>query len=153
MRLIELIFIQELAAPPDVVWPWISDAEHLSAWSAVTVTALEPGPEGLPDEAGAIREVRLPIGPLTLRLQERVLEALPPQRFVYSVFRGGMVRYHRGTITLEPTSEGTRLQWVVEMKPAIPGTGWIARRSLSSQFAEGLDTLAGLIAADGAALP
>lgn len=145
MRLVELIFIRELAAPPDVVWPWISDAEHLSAWSAVTVTPIEPGPAGLPDEAGAIREVRLPIGPLTLRLQERVLEASPPERFVYSVFRGGMVRSHKGTITLEPTDEGTRLQWVVDMKPTIPGTGWIARRSLSAQFAEGFDTLAGLI--------
>jgi len=145
MKLISLVFVQEFSVPPEVVWPWISDAAHLSEWSAVTVTPISPGPNGGMDEAGAIRTVRLPMGPMTLTLQEQILESNPPQQFVYSVFRGGMVRSHRGTINLNPTETGTLLEWEVQMRPSIPGTGWIAKRSLTAQFEEGLQALSLLV--------
>jgi hypothetical protein len=132
------------------LWPWVTEADKLSAWSGVTITPRTPGPSGHPDEPGATRHVEIPVGRRTVPATERVLESTPPERFVYSVFEGGMVRGHTGTVVLEPTETGTRLSWTVELLPAVPATGWLIRRTLEPQFEQGLDELGVLLQGDAA---
>ena len=137
MRVVELLFIRELAVSPEVLWPWVSDAAHISQWAAVRITPLTPGENGLPDGIGATREVRMG----SLRMEERIVDRAPAERLVYSVYQGGGLRWHEGTITLTPIAEGTRLTWSIALKPAVPGTGWFMRRTLQRQFESGLATL------------
>lgn len=138
MRLIELLFVRELPVSPEVLWPHVTDAAHISAWAGVQITPLTPGAGGHPDGVGATRQVSM--GAMTMA--ERVVEAAPPERFVYQVYEGGMLQWHEGVIVLEPVGEGTRLSWHVALTPAVPGTGWIMRRVLTRQFEAGLDALA-----------
>lgn len=145
MLWITLAFTHDFAVDPDTLWPWVTQADKLSAWSEVTITPLTPGPTGHPDEAGATRHVDIQVARWTLPATERVLEATPPERFVYSVFEGGLVRGHTGTIELQATDTGTRLSWRVELLPAIPGTGWWMRRTLEPQFEQGFQTLETLL--------
>ena len=135
--MVELLFIRELAVSPQVLWPWVSDAAHISQWAAVTITPLTPGQDGLPDGIGATRQVQMG----ALRMEERIVDRIPEERLVYSVYKGGALRWHEATISLTATEEGTRLTWSIALQPAVPGTGWLMRRTLSRQFETGLATL------------
>ena len=137
MRLIELLFVRELAVSPEVLWPWVSESAHISQWASVEITTLTPAADGSPDRAGAIRQVRMG----AMVMEERLIEVVEAERLVYSVYQGGALRWHQGTVELEPTAAGTRLSWTVAYRPAIPGTGWIIRRTLSRQFESDLDEL------------
>lgn len=137
----------QFAVTPDLVWPHISEAALLSAWSDVEITPFSPGPSGLDIEAGARRRVLIPFGPTTVVADEVLVEVSPPHRFVYRVVEGGGLRYHRGTITLAPTPDGgTELSWSVRMVPRIPGLGPLITASLRPQFDRGFALLAGELA-------
>ena len=144
MRIIELLFIRELPVAPEVLWPWVSASAHISQWASVQISPLTPGPGGAPDQAGATRQVRMG----ALVMEERLIEVVAPERLVYSVYQGGAVRWHQATVVLAPTVSGTRLSWTVAAQPAVPGTGWIIRRTLTRQFEADLDALAVLVRAE-----
>lgn len=141
MRIIELLFVRELPVSPEVLWPWVSDAAHISQWASVEITPLTPGAGGRSDQAGATRQVRMG----SMVMEERLLEVVEAERLVYSVYQGGMLRWHQGTVGLEPLASGTQLSWTVSYRPAIPGTGWLIRRTLTRQFEADLEALTVLV--------
>ncbi|MFT5680916.1 MAG: hypothetical protein ACI8RZ_001822 [Myxococcota bacterium] len=149
MRIVELLFVRELPVSPEVLWPWVSEAARISAWAEVEIAPLSPGPGGGAVEAGATRTVRVTGVPG--RMEERLVEVVDGERLVYSVYKGGGIRWHEGRVELEAIPEGCRLTWSVAMEPAVPGVGWVMRRMLSRQFERGLDVLAGLVEPLGAA--
>lgn len=137
----------ELPAPPEAVWPWVSEASKLSAWSDVVIEAVSPGPSGAAVEAGAVRTVRIPVGPLSVTAWEVLTEVLPGERLVYRVFRGGGLRNHLGRIELEALPGGrTALSWRVWLVPWLPGAAPVVAAVLRPQFARGFEVLAGLVA-------
>jgi uncharacterized protein YndB with AHSA1/START domain len=140
-RGVTLVLEHRFAAAPAEVWPHVSRAELLSAWSDVEIRPLSAGPGGGFEEAGATREVLIPspLGPV--RARELIVVADPPHRFVYHVYQGGGLRYHLGEITLTGADGGTHLHWTVRMTPRLPGTGWILLAVLRPQFTRGLATL------------
>lgn len=137
MRVIELVFVRQLAVAPQELWPWISDPTHIEQWASLSITPLTPGEGGDPSAVGATRTVQM--GPL--QMTELVVRAEEPALFVYSITEGGFVRTHEATVSLSPTTQGTQLTWTVSLEPAIPGTGWLLRRSLTRQFARDLSAL------------
>lgn len=145
MRIIELLFVRELPVSPAELWPWVSEAASISEWASVEITPLTPGTDGDPDQAGATRQVRMG----AMVMEEMLLEVVEAERLVYSVYRGGALRWHEGTVALEPIASGSRLSWTVAYRPTIPGTGWIIRRALSRQFESDLDALAARVEQGG----
>ena len=55
MRVVELLLVRDLAVSPEVLWPWVSDAEHISQWASVSITPLPPPARWV----RATREVRM----------------------------------------------------------------------------------------------
>lgn len=82
---------------------------------------------------------------ITTKLEEEVVAAEPPNRFVYHVRSGAGIRGHEGVITLTPTDSGTDLLWNVTFRGCLPGVGlvlvWIVRPRLERS----LTALEGLI--------
>ena len=148
MPLVELLFVRELSLSPAALWPWVSEAAQISAWASVEITPLTPGEGGSPAGVGATRQVSMDAGPLRLHMEERITASVVGEELVYSVYRGGGMRTHQGTVSLQPTPDGTLLRWEVTLEPRLPGTGWIFRRTLARQFEADLDALAACIEAD-----
>lgn len=127
----------------------MSEADKLSAWSEVEISPVRPGPGGAAVEAGALRAVRIPVGPFSVTAQEVLVEVVPAERLIYRVYRGGGLRNHLGRIELSALeSGGTRLTWTVTLVPWLPGAGPLVLAILRPQFATGFETLEGLLQAE-----
>jgi uncharacterized protein YndB with AHSA1/START domain len=112
---------QTFACAPAELWPWLTVPSRMNRWSGAAVVLEAAGEDGGPASPGARRRVELPIFGAILRLHEVVLEARPPERFVYSVTKGPGLKAHRGEIELSAAGGGTRLSWRVEFKTSLPG--------------------------------
>jgi uncharacterized protein YndB with AHSA1/START domain len=113
-----------IAAPPERIWAILADHEAMTEWLPVReVVRRRPG-EGDPNGLGAVRVVR----GSGLALEERITGFEPPRRLEYRLLEGAPVRDHRGEVCLEPDGDGTRVRWRVELRPLVPGTGWLLRR-------------------------
>jgi uncharacterized protein YndB with AHSA1/START domain len=151
-----------LSAPPDAVWPYVSDATKMSLWSLAPIRRLEPGDGDVPGATGELREVSIlwpaPLGAAlrvrkkagvrATRLEEVIEHSEPPRRLVYRVVRvkGGMpVRGHRGEMRLQPERGGTRLTWDVSFEFGLPGVGAGIKRILLPQLEESLASLARVV--------
>jgi len=112
-----------IAAPPERVFAILADHEAMSEWLPVREVVRrrpgEPDPNGL----GAVRVVR----GAGLAVEERITAFEPPRRLEYRLLAGAPVRDHRGEVRLEPDGDGTRVRWRVELRPLVPGTGWLLR--------------------------
>lgn len=151
----QILLSVELAAPPEAVWPHLTDPERMSAWSEAPVRGVAWGDEGRLDRIGALREVEAPGPTGTVRLLEVIAEAEPPQRLVYRVVRGPkLVRAHRGEQTLERTETGCRLTWRVTIELEAGLAEPIVRASLEPALRRSLDALAQRVSgAKGTACP
>jgi uncharacterized protein YndB with AHSA1/START domain len=160
-----------LSAPPDAVWPYVSDATKMCLWSRAPIRRLEPGDGDVPGAMGELREVSIPWpgtlgatlrvskqdGRRSTRLEEVIEDSQPPSRLVYRVVRviGGMpVRGHRGEMRLEPRNGGTRFTWDVSFEFGLPGIGAGMKRILLPQLEASLASLARVVVgAPGVATP
>ena len=140
----ELRFERTLSTDARTAWRWLTDPEHMNRWSEARVRATSDGP---PDVAGATREVTVPAFGMRSRLQEVIVEADPPRRFVYRVVSGGALRDHRGTITLSG-DDPVELTWAVRFD-APPGLGALLTWVLRPRLARSLDDLARQLASAG----
>lgn len=136
----ELRFERRFPAPPARVWALLTLPEEMNRWSEARVTAVTSGPDG-DDSPGAVRRVTVPAFGLRATLDEVVLEAERPRRFVYRVTAGGGLRNHRGEITLEPDGDGTRVLWVVTFGAALPGLAAVLGAILRPRLSRSLDAL------------
>jgi uncharacterized protein YndB with AHSA1/START domain len=132
------------AVQAETLWPWVTDPEKLSAWNAVEISSVS-AVEGDVSGVGAVREVRVPVGPFHTRNLETVLAVDAPWLFVYSVTRGGGLRYHRGEIRLVPEGDSTRLSWDIWFSSKVPGMGLVTERILRPQFDQALVDLAEML--------
>jgi len=124
-------------APPEAVWPWISDLRQWDAWAPVgEVEGIYPGETR---GVGAVREWDDPawgFGSVTIR------EVDEGGRITYDVaVEGGLET--RGTLRLEPTldASGTRVTWIER-----GDFGW---NPLLSWFALGMEPRQGVQLAQG----
>ena len=63
---------------------------------------------------------------------EKVLEADPARRLVYTVVKGIPVRNYRAEVTLPPEGEGTRIRWSASWDRTLPGR--IVHRKLRTMY-------------------
>lgn len=128
-----------LAAPPEDVWPLITDHEGMVGWSALRSVTLKQ--EGTPDRdgLGAIRVMRAPGVP---PIEEQVVAWDPPASYEYTLLRGAPIRNHRGRVELVRVPGGTEVTWTVRFDPTVPGTGLLIGTALQRALQSMLDALA-----------
>ena len=141
---VKLTFHRSLSIAPAEAWPLLTIPEQMNRWSLAHVTAVQAGAEGKHDAVGAKRIVRVPAFGLSAKLQEDVVEALFPERFVYRVTGGGAVKNHRGTIELRASDGGAALVWEVEFEGKLPGIERLLGAILRPRLAQSLDRLVAL---------
>jgi uncharacterized protein YndB with AHSA1/START domain len=145
----KLRFDYNLPAPPATAWPYLTDPVRMNEWSDAHIELLNPGPGGRPDEPGATRQATIRSLGATSRLVELVVESSPPERMVYRVTSGGLIRNHRGVVELTAVPGGSRLVWQIEFGAPFPGLarvlGWMFRPKME----QGLTALAKLLSHSG----
>lgn len=116
-----LDFSRTVAAPVETVWDVVTDLRGMAAFTRFRKIELEREGDPAPNGLGAIRVMHL-VGP---PVREQVVAFEPPHRFAYRLLSGIPVKDHVGTIELEPAGEGTRMSYVLETTPKLPGSGLV----------------------------
>ncbi len=115
-------------ASPDVVWASLADHESMPGWWPLKTVSLIV--EGAPDRngVGAVRQMRGP----GFTLEEEVTDWQPNFGYNYSLRKGAPLKDHRGSVRILPRGEGSLVQWRIQFRPTIPGTGalnqWLLRK-------------------------
>jgi uncharacterized protein YndB with AHSA1/START domain len=144
--MMRLRFERDLPAPPAEAWPYLTDPARMNEWSDARIDLLAAGKGGRPDEPGARRQATIRSLGLTSRLVEEVQESRPPERMVYRVVSGGMLKGHRGVVELTATPGGSRLVWDIEFGSTVPGLAPLLGRLFRPKMEQGLTALAALLA-------
>jgi uncharacterized protein YndB with AHSA1/START domain len=129
-----------IAADRDRIWEILSNHEGMPRWfPAREVVRRRPGAPD-PNGVDAVRVVRTS----GLAIEERVTAFEPGRRLAYVVSAGAPLRDHRGEVVLDAddaAGDATRVRWSVELRPLIPGTGWILSRTTDRLIRDGLEGL------------
>jgi len=123
------------SAPPDVIWPLLSDVSTWTTWAPFEQAFLEqPGADD-PNGVGAVRQFHR--GRYVTR--EEITEFVPGRRLTYHLLSGLPLDSYSATVELVPSDDGTDIVWSSTFVARIPGTGAIFRRGMERlyrQFAE-----------------
>lgn len=115
-----LDFSRTVSAPPETVWEVVADLRGMSEYTRFRKVEIEREGDPPPNGLGAIRRLYLAGPPV----REEIIAFDPPRRFSYRLLSGVPVKNHVGTIELSPVAGGTRMSYVLETSPKIPGTGF-----------------------------
>ena len=120
-----------LDAPPDEVFAFITDHAQLPSWAPGVHRVAVDGSR--PEVAGGPGTERTLYPRFGAEGVETVVASEAPARFVYSASDAslrGLCTHHRTTLSLAPSSAGSRteLRWVVEAAPSPSWwRAWVAR--------------------------
>ena len=99
---------------------------------------LTPGEDPAePNGVGAVRRIRQ--GPV--RFEETVTVFEPAYLLGYRVSKGSPIKAHQGLIRLVPITHGCRVDYRINFKPKLPGTGWLLKQIIERDIKAALDTL------------
>ncbi len=116
--------------PADVLWKQLSEHEGMTRWwPQKTVTLVKAG-ESDRNGVGAVRRMQ----GLGATLEEEVTGWYSGTGYDYRLVSGAPLREHRGFVRILPRDDGCLLQWRVEFRPLIPGTGAASQWCLRKLF-------------------
>lgn len=119
MKRLELTEV--IDAPIETVFAAITDHERMNEWSPMKSVVLDPKGSPDPNGLGAIRHMK-GAGPTIV---EEVTEWSPPNEYSYRLRAGAPIRDHRGVVQLTRDGDATRVLWLIQFRPTIPGTGFL----------------------------
>ncbi len=128
----------DFAKPPERVFAYLAEHEHLAELFGAEITRLRDGEDGERNGVGSARKLKL--GPLA-PFEETVTEFVPAQRIVYRITKGTPLRGHVGTMTFAATSGGTHFVYDIRLASPIPGLARIVRASLTRSIRRALPTI------------
>lgn len=139
--------VREIDAPPEAVFDVLTDHRRYAEMTRLRGSELER--EGLPapNGVGAVR-VLSAVGP---PIREEVLVYERPSRFSYKVLSGLPVRDHVGTVSLEPSGDGTRVTYALRALPTVPIAGGLVMRFIEQGVKQLLDGISAEAERHGAA--
>jgi hypothetical protein len=119
---------QETArANPETLWELLADASSYARWGPWDEAGYETSGDPV-SRLGAIR--RLKMGRTIII--ERIEEAEPGRRMVYSVVKGIPVRNYRAEVLLTPQTDGTRIHWSADWDRTLLGR--VVHRKLQALY-------------------
>jgi hypothetical protein len=62
--------------------------------------------------------------------KERLIIVRPNELFSYELISGLAIRDYAAVIRLQPSGEGTTINWRSTFRAKVPGTGWLYHRQL-----------------------
>ncbi len=120
-------------APPEKVWPVITDHAAMGDWTLFKGKLLRAGHEDR-NGKGAIRELSV----MGMKIVEEVTQWQLGKSYTYRLTGGAPVKDHRGDIILIKEKGGTRVRWSIQFRSMIPGAGCVIATSLKMTFKKAL---------------
>jgi carbon monoxide dehydrogenase subunit G len=117
-----------IEATPESVWNALADHESMGSWWPQKNITLVT--EGTPERngVGAVRRMH----GLGAVLEEEVVAWNEGTGYDYRLRKGAPLKDHLGSIRVLPRGNTTLVQWRIELRPLLPGTGaitqWILRK-------------------------
>jgi len=130
-----LIFDNDYALPPDRVFAYLSEHEHLADIFGARVTRLRDGGDGHRNGVGSARELK--IGPAP-PFEETVTEFVPDELIAYRITRGSPLKNHHGEMRFTAEGDGTHLHYEIAFSSKLPGVDLIVAQGLKRNVAKGL---------------
>jgi uncharacterized protein YndB with AHSA1/START domain len=136
MRAHWLIVERDFVLPPERVFAYLAEHEHLADLFGAKIERLR---DGTTDRNGVGSVRRLRIGPGVPPFEETVTVYEPYTEIQYEITQGSPLRDHVGIMTFTPTATGgTHLDYRIRLASRIPGLAAIVKRSLGGSVAKGL---------------
>jgi uncharacterized protein YndB with AHSA1/START domain len=123
---------------PETVFALLLDGSTWPKWSSLGSFELLERGDGTPEGGGALRRFTT----RGIKSTERVVTARHPKEFSYTLVKGMPLRDYCATVTLTPTSGGTRIDWRSTFRAKIPLTGPLYRAGLGRFIGGAVDGLA-----------
>jgi uncharacterized protein YndB with AHSA1/START domain len=127
----------EFSKPPERIFAYLAEHEHLAAVFDAKITRLRDGDHER-NGVGSVRELK--IGPLP-PFEETVTEFDPPRRIVYRITKGSPLRGHLGTMSFATSSGGTQFVYDIRLASPIPGLALIVRAALTRSISRSLPAI------------
>lgn len=124
--------VREVKAAPETVFDVLTDHRRYAEMTRLRKSVLEREGEPAPNGVGAIRAL-VAVGP---PIREEVVAYERPSRFSYKVLSGLPVRDHLGTVSLEPSGDGTRVTYALKSIPTVPFAGRVVMFGLERGVTE-----------------
>jgi uncharacterized protein YndB with AHSA1/START domain len=122
--------------PPETVFSYLAEHEHLADVFGANVKRLADGTDGNRNGVGSRRELK--IGPLPA-FEETVTEYVPNDKIEYRITKGSPLDGHVGTMLFTPgPNGGTHLDYKIRVASKIPGVAPIVHRALTKNVSTGL---------------
>jgi uncharacterized protein YndB with AHSA1/START domain len=128
----------EFAKPPERVFGYLAEHEHLADVFGAKVSRVRDGEAGERNGVGSVRQLK--IGALP-PVQETVTEFVPAQRIVDRITKGSPLRGHVGIMTFAPAGTGTRFVYDIRIASHIPGLAPIVSASLTRSISRSLQVV------------
>jgi len=126
---------RDFTSPPDRVFAYLAEHEHLGPLFGATVERVRDGTDGQRNGVGSVR--RLKVGPLPA-FEETVTQAEPDQLIRYRITKGSPLRGHEGVMHFSPRGTGTHLRYEIEFGAVVPGLDRLIAASLQRSIPKGL---------------
>jgi uncharacterized protein YndB with AHSA1/START domain len=130
-----LVFERDYSQPPQRVFAYLSEHEHIGPLFGVKVKRLRDGDDGQRNGVGSTR--RLKMGPFP-PFEETVTEFVPDELIRYRITKGSPLRDHEGVMRFSPRGEGTHLHYEISFRTAVPGLDRVIAAGLRRNIGSGL---------------
>jgi hypothetical protein len=117
---------QTTKAPPAAVFALLVNGSTWPEWSPIGSFELVEKGNGDPEGVGAVRIFRTG----RVSSKERLTIVRPNEIFSYELISGLAIRDYAAIVRLQPSGEGTTINWRSTFRAKVPGTGWLYRRQL-----------------------
>jgi len=131
--MVEVRVTRQFPHPRERVFDVYTDHWGWSRWAGVPMKITR---EGVDDRRGVGLVRVIPGG-----YHEEVTRFEPHSEMRYRLFKGLGIAEHEGIVTFEEADGGTRVEWVVRIRPSIPLTGALLRLGLGAAFSRVLRLL------------
>jgi hypothetical protein len=121
----------------DSLWKALSEHEHMASWWPFKKVELVKEGKNDRNGEGAVRHMK-GLGPT---LEEEVVTWSPGCGYDYRVVRGAPVKDYFASVRVLPQGEGNLVQWRIQFRPAVPGTGAVTQWLLRKLIVRVLGTL------------
>ena len=122
--------------PPQRVFAYLAEHEHLEALFGAKITRLRDGSDGTRNGVGSVRQLK--VGPLP-PFEETVTEVVPDQLIRYRITKGSPLRDHEGVMRFSSDGNGgTRLHYEITFGAVVPGLDRVVAAGLKRNIAKGL---------------
>jgi len=136
-----IVVDKDFTLPPERVFAYLAEHEHLEALFGAKVVRLNDGTDGTRNGVGSARSLKVgPLPPFT----ETVTEVVPNELIRYRITQGSVLRDHEGTMRITAAGAGgSHLHYEIVFRGVVPGLGLLIAPGLKRNIEKGLRTVEG----------